>query len=57
MEFESIHLKCKSYLLIFQLKKAEIVKVLLNTRDVLDTILLLYYKFENSAKKIVELME
>ena len=57
VEFESIHLKCKSCLLIFQLKQAEIVKGLSITRDVLDTILLLYYKFENSAKKIVELME
>ncbi|MHA1253186.1 MAG: hypothetical protein ACTSRP_24605 [Candidatus Helarchaeota archaeon] len=50
-------MKCKSCLLIFQYKQTKIIKNLSITRDILDTILLLHYKFENSAKKIVELME
>ena len=49
VEFESIHLKCKSCSLVFQLKREGIVRYLSITRDVLDTILLLYFEFENSA--------
>ena len=56
VEFESIHLKCKSCLSIFQVVRDEIVKGLSITGDVLDTILLLYYDFENSVERIVELM-
>ena len=56
MEFESIHLKCKSCLSIFQVERDEIIKGLPITGDALDTILLLYYDFENSAEMIVKLM-
>ena len=57
VEFESIHLKCKSCLSIFPVERDEIINGLSITRDVLETILLLYYNFENSAEKIVRLME
>ncbi|MHA1310824.1 MAG: hypothetical protein ACTSWR_09125 [Candidatus Helarchaeota archaeon] len=56
MEFESIHLKCKSCLSIFQVVRDKIVKGLSITGDVLGAILLLYYDFENSAEMIVKLM-
>jgi hypothetical protein len=57
VEFESIHLKCNSCTAIFPLERDGIVPGLSVTKDVLDTILLLYFDYKNSAKTVLKLME
>jgi transposase-like protein len=57
VEFESIHLKCKSCATTFPLEREEIVPRLSATREVLETVLLLYFEFHNSANKVLQLME
>jgi len=57
VEFESIHLKCNSCGAIFPLERDEIESGVSATRDVLDTVLLLYFGFKHSAKTVVELMD
>ena len=56
VEFESIHLKCNSCNDIFPLEREGIVPGLSVTKDVLDTVLLLYFDFKHSAKTVVKLM-
>ena len=56
IEFETIHLKCKSCTTIFPLERDEIVPGLSAGREVLETVLLLYFDFQNSAKKVLQLM-
>jgi len=57
IEFESIHLKCKSCATIFPLERDEIVPGLSASRAVLETVLLLYFDYKNSAKIVLQLME
>jgi len=57
MEFETIHLKCKSCATIFPLERDEIVPGLSASREVLETVLLLYFDYKNSAKTVLQLME
>jgi hypothetical protein len=57
VEFESIHLKCKSCATIFPLEREGIVPGLSATKEVLETTLLLYFDFKNSAKIVRDLME
>ena len=56
VEFESIHLKCNSCSTTFPLERDGIVMGLSATREVLETVLLLYFDFQNSAKKVLQLM-
>ncbi len=57
VEFESIHLKCKSCTAIFPLERDGIVPGLSVTKEVLETILLLYFDYKNSARIVLKLME
>ena len=57
VKFESIHLKCKFCATIFPLERDEILPGLSATRDVLETVLLLYFDFKNSAETVAQLME
>ncbi|MHA1381962.1 MAG: hypothetical protein ACTSRG_26625 [Candidatus Helarchaeota archaeon] len=56
VEFESIHLKCNSCDAIFPLERDEFEPGLSVTRDVLDTVLTLYFDFKHSAKIVGKLM-
>ncbi|MHA1783982.1 MAG: hypothetical protein ACTSVE_02170 [Candidatus Helarchaeota archaeon] len=56
VEFESIHLKCNSCHDVFPLEREGIVPGLSATKDVLDSVLLLYFDFKHSAKTVVKLM-
>jgi len=57
VEFESIHLKCKSCQTPFPLERDGIVPGLSATREVLETVLLLYFEFGHSAKTVLHLLE
>ena len=57
VEFESIHYKCNSCSEIFYLERDGIIKGLSVTKNVLDTVLLLYFDFEEPGEKIAALME
>lgn len=57
VEFESIHLKCKSCTATFPLERDGIVPGLSATKEVLETTLLLYFDYKNSARIVLKLME
>lgn len=57
LEFESIHLKCKSCSKIFHLKREKILPGISVSKEVIDTVLTFYYEFGNSERTIVKLME
>ena len=57
LEFESIHLKCKSCTKIFPFEREEILPVISISKDVLDTILTFYFDFGHSERTVVKMLE